>query len=72
MDVDALGKLKKKVSEEFFNLLCKIQKGYKLDYEFILEEISLIELIQNNELDYKSCLTALQYYLNNKWQIIQS
>ena len=67
MDVDAL---KKKVSEEFFNLICKFKKGYKLDYEFILEEISFIELINN--LDKNLSLTALQYYLNNKWQMIQS
>ncbi len=72
MDVDALNKLKEKVSREFWELLCKIRKGYKPDYEFILEEISFIELIQNNEIDNKLSLTALQYYLNNKWQIIQS
>lgn len=72
MDADALNKLKKKVSEEFYKLMCKVRKGYKLDYEFILEEISFIELIHNNEIDDKLSLTALQYYLNNKWQIIQS
>lgn len=72
MDADALKMLKKKVSEEFYNLLCRVKRGYKLDYEFILEEISFIELIQNGELDNKLSLTALQYYLNNKWQIIQS
>ena len=55
---------------EFFNLICKCKKGYKLDYEFILEEISFIELINN--LDKNLSLTALQYYLNNKWQMIQS
>lgn len=71
MDVDALNKLKKKVSEEFYTLLCKIRKGYKLDYEFILEEISFIDLIKNNEIDDKLSLIALQYYLNNKWQVIQ-
>ena len=47
-DVDAL---KKKVTKEFISLLCDIKKGYKLDYEFILEEISFIDLIQNNEID---------------------
>ena len=51
MDVDALNKLKKKVSEEFYKLMCQVRKGYKPDYEFILEEISFIELIQNNEID---------------------
>lgn len=71
MDVDALNKLKKKVSEEFYKLLCQVRKGYKPDYEFILEEISFIELIKNSEIDEKISLTALQYYLNNKWQITQ-
>lgn len=66
--VDALNKLKIKTSKEFLDLICKIQKGHKLDYEFILEEISFIDIIENEELDYKLSLTALQYYLNNKWQ----
>ena len=70
--MDALNKLKKKVSEEFNNLICKAKKGYKLYYEFILEEISFIDLIQNNEIDDKLSSIALQYYINNKWQIIQS
>ena len=71
MDVDALKKKKKKVSEEFYKLIFQVRKGYKPDHEYILEEISFIELIQNNEIDNKLLLTALQYYLNNKWQIIQ-
>ena len=71
MDVDALNKLKKKVTEEFYKLIFQVRKGYKPDHEYILEEISFIELIQNNEIDNKLLLTALQYYLNNKWQIIQ-
>ena len=70
--MDAVNKLKKKVSEEFYTLICKVRKGYKPDYEFILEEISFIELFQDRDLDDKLLLTALQYYLNNKWQIIQS
>lgn len=70
--VDALNKLKKKVSEEFYNLLCKAKKGYRLDYEFILEEISFINSIQNGDIDDKLSLIILQYYLNNKWQMIQS
>lgn len=71
MDVVALNKLKKKVAEEFYTLLCKVRKGYQPDYEFILEEISFIDLIKNNELDDNLSLTALQYYLNNKWQMKQ-
>ena len=72
MDVDALNDLKKKVSEEFFQLMCRVRRGYKPNYEFILEEISFIDLIKNREIDDKLSLTALQYYLNNKCQIIQS
>lgn len=72
VDVGALTKLKQKVSEEFYQLLCKVRRGYRPDYEFILEEISFIELIENKEIDEKLSLTALQYYLNNKWQIVQS
>ena len=70
--VDALNKLKKKVILEFDTLLSKARKGYKLNYEFLLEEISFINLIQNKELDTNLSLTALQYYLNNEWQMIQS
>lgn len=72
MVVGAINKLKKKVSEEFYTLICRVRKGYRPDYEFILEEISFIELFQDRDLDDKLSLTALQYYLNNKWQIIQS
>lgn len=69
LDAAALNKLKEKVICEFKTLLTKISKGYKLDYEFILEEISFIDLIQDNEIEDKLSLIALQYYLNNKWQI---
>ena len=69
VDVAALNKLKDKVIYEFKTLLTRIRKGYKLDYEFILEEISFINLIKDNEIDDKLSLIALQYYLNNKWQI---
>ena len=57
--MDALSKLKKKVSEEFYKLIFQVRKGYKPDHEYILEEISFIELIQNNEIDNKLLLTAL-------------
>lgn len=60
--------LKQKVIKEFNELLCEIRKGYRPDYEFILEEISFIDLINSNELDDKLSLIILQYYLNNKWQ----
>lgn len=72
MIVDALNKLKSKTAEEFSKFLCKVSKGYKPDYQFILEEISFIDLIENKEIDDNLSLIALQYYLNNQWQIIQS
>lgn len=59
-DVDAL---KYKVISEFKQLLKKIRKGYRPDYEFILQEISLIELWQLDNTDFFK-----QFYLNNAWQ----
>lgn len=70
MDADVVNKLKEKICYEFDSLICKIKKGYKPDYEFILEEISLIELIQSGELDEKLLSIALQYYINNKWKML--
>lgn len=59
-DVDVL---KQKVITEFKQLLKKIRKGYHPDYEFILQEISLIELWQLDNTDFFK-----QFYLNNAWQ----
>ena len=59
-DVDAL---KYKVISEFKQLLKKIRKGYRPEYEFILQEISLIELWQLDNTDFFK-----QFYLNNAWQ----
>lgn len=65
--VDALNNLKQKTCKDFQQLLCKVQKGYNPDYEFILEEISFIDLIDNKEISDKLSLNTLQYYLNNEW-----
>lgn len=56
--------LKKKVITEFDQLLKRIKKGYRPNYEFILQEISLIQLLGtlDNADFYK------QFYLNNAWQ----
>ena len=72
VDADALNKLKEKIICEYISLLSRIRKGYKLDYEFIMEEISFVDLIKDNKIDDKLSLNALQYYINNKWQMIQS
>lgn len=55
--------LKQKVIDEFKQLLKRVRKGYKPDYEFILQEISLIELWQLDNTDFFK-----QFYLNNAWQ----
>ena len=56
--------LKNKISCEFLTLLSYVERGKYPDYEFILEEISLLEVYNN--LDKKDFL--LQYYLNNPWE----
>jgi hypothetical protein len=53
-----------KISCEFLTLLSMVERGYRPDYEFILEEISLLEIYNN--LDKKEFI--LQYYLNNPWE----
>ena len=71
MDAAVLNNLKKKVTEEFLTLFCKVRKGYKVDYEILLEEISFINLIDKDQILDEQFEVAIQYYLNNKWQIIQ-
>ena len=58
---DVIENLKNKVSCEFLDLLTQVERGYRPDYEFILEEISLLEIY--NKIDNKDFI--LQYYLNN-------
>ena len=50
------------------DLLKKVEKGYRPDYEFILEEVSLLGI--HNEIDKKEFV--LQYYLNNPWETVIS
>lgn len=69
MDAVVLNNLKKKVIEEFFIFFCKVRKGYKVDYEILLEEISFINLIEEDQVIDEQFKVAIQYYLNNKWQI---
>ena len=65
--VDALKNNSNKVIEEFYEMLCRVRKGYRVNYEYLLEEISFINLIQDKEIDDKLSLTILQYYLNGKY-----
>ena len=42
--MDAVNNIKSKVIKDFTKLLKRASKGYKDDYELILEEISFVEL----------------------------
>lgn len=65
--LQAVDALKNKIIEEFYEMLCRVRKGYRVNYEYLLEEISFINLIQDKEIDDKLSLTILQYYLNGKY-----
>lgn len=69
VDADAVNNLKEKIICEYTSLLNSVERGYKLDYQMILEEIILIDLIENYNIDARLALFVLQFYLNNKWQI---
>ena len=57
-DIDLL---KDKIICEYKLIISELEKGYKPDLEFLLEEISVVDL--ENELDNKEFI--IQYYLNN-------
>lgn len=58
---------KDKVICEYKELLKYLERGHRYDYQLILEEISLIELLEENEVNRSEFVE--QFYLNNKWQI---
>lgn len=62
MTVDVL---KNKIIQEVNHFLLKSKKGVYLDYSFILDEISLVELYSesDNNLNF-----ALNYFINTEWQ----
>ncbi len=60
--------LRQKVLCETQALLHSLQRGYRLDFQFILSEIKLIDMLSQNKLDENFKLYALQYYLNNLWE----
>lgn len=68
-DADAVSNLKEKVICEYQDLLQSLEKGYKLDYQLILEQISLINLLEDGEIDDKRSIFISQFYLNNRWQV---
>lgn len=60
--------LKRKVLCETESLLHSLQRGYRLDTQFILSEIKLIDMLSQNRLGENFSLYALQFYLNNLWE----
>ena len=60
--------LKKKVLCETQSLLNSLQRGYRLDTQFILSEIKLIDMLNEDRLDENFSSYALQFYLNNLWE----
>lgn len=60
--------LRRKVLCETESLLHSLQRGYRLDTQFILSEIKLIDMLSQNRLDENFSLYALQFYLNNLWE----
>lgn len=63
--VGAVNNLERKIIQEFKDLLCKVSKGHRPDYEFLMQEISLVDLIEDNWLSIDDSLFIIQYYLNN-------
>lgn len=61
--------LKLKVMKEVECLLAKMQKGYLPDFQFILSEIQIIDMLSQDLLEEQFSLYALQFYLNNRWEI---
>lgn len=57
-DIDLL---KDKIICEYKLIISKLEQGHKPDLEFLLEEISAVDL--ENELDNREFI--IQYYLNN-------
>ena len=59
-DDNIVDKLKNKISCEFLTLLIEVERGYRPEYDDILNEISLLDIYK--EIDKKDFI--LQYYLN--------
>lgn len=65
---DLIDLLRRKVLCETESLLHSLYRGYRLDTQFILSEIQLIDMLSQDQLDENFSLYALQFYLNNLWE----
>lgn len=60
--------LKHKFLEELNMFITQLEKGKRLDYNFLMEEMTLIEIAEDENLDDElKNLFILEYYLNNPW-----
>lgn len=63
---DAVNNLKRKVIKDFEQFICNLKIGYKPNQEFILEEISLIDIIEKDLMCKDKSSKLLQFYLNGR------
>ncbi len=69
IDSELVKELKEKVICEFLNLLSQFEKGHNTNYEFILQEISLINLLDEGKISLQSALFYLEFYNNNEFTV---
>lgn len=65
--VVALNRLKSKIIIDFKTLLKNVSKGKLLNYNYILEEISLVDGLYCSDYQQKYYV-MLQKYINTKWE----
>lgn len=64
IDPDLLCKLKQKYCCEFDKFMCRVYMGEIQDYSFLLHELSLIELIEDYNVNYTSTKQIISFFLN--------
>ena len=62
--VDPVDKLKEKAAKEIITFFKYLRRGHLMDYDFILDEISIIDILECKPIDKGLLLTIIQYYLN--------
>lgn len=65
-DVDVVNKLKQNIIKDFEIFICELRSGYRPKQEHILEEISLIDIYDQNLMEKNQVFKLIQYYLNDK------
>ena len=65
--VDAVNSLQLKFLQEYKKLLAYITKGKQVDYDFLLEELNLLDNVNN--FDNRELYFLLQLYNSNEWVV---